>query len=363
MKWFNFLNNYYFNPQKPGAFAGPVKVKQILKENGYKVPLQDVKQWLQDQDAYSLQRQTKYRFKRKRVVTSGIDDMWDADLADLSNIAEHNQPYRYWLVVIDVFSRYLWLVPIASKHHSHMLQAFRNIFASTQRRPKKIRTDKGTEFTNRALTKLFKAEGINAFTTKNETKANYAERVIKTMKGLLYRYFLHRQTYHYVDILQQLVQNYNNRPHTSLKGLTPSDITPDNEANVWKQMYVDTSTIMRKVKFNFNVNDKVRISHLKYTFQRDYHQKWTEEVFIVRRRMRKGGHNLYQLKDYGEEDIDGYFYEVELQKVRMPTGLMLRVEKVLKRRTKRGKREFLVKYSGWPSKFNAWVKEKDMQKL
>ena len=94
-KWSEFLDVYYFNPTQPGAFAGPVKVKQILKENGYHVPLKDVKQWLQDQDAYSLQRQAKYRFKRKRVVTSGLDDMWDVDLADLSNIAEHNQPYRY----------------------------------------------------------------------------------------------------------------------------------------------------------------------------------------------------------------------------------------------------------------------------
>ena len=217
-----------------------------------------------------------------------------------------------------------------------MVQAFKVLFGSTPRRPKRLRTDKGTEFTNRAVSKLMKAEGIYAFTTKNETKANYAERVIKTIKTLLYRYFLHRQTYHYVDVLPQIVHNYNTRPHTSLKGLTPNAITKENEARVWKKMYVDTSKVKRKLKFKLKVNDKVRISHLKYTFQRDYHQKWTEEVFIVRGRMIKNGLNLYQLKDYGDEDIDGYFYEAELQKVRKPMDLTLRIEKVLKRRTKRG---------------------------
>ena len=361
--WITFATEYYFSPRKPAAFAGPKKLKQILSKHGYNVPLKDVKQWLQDQDAYSLLRQAKYRFKRKRVVTSGLDDMWDADLADLSNIAQHNQPYKYWLIVIDVFSRYLWLIPVPSKHHSHMLRAFKTLFESTQRRPKKLRTDKGTEFTNRAVVKLLNAEGIHAYTTKNETKANYAERVIKTMKGLLYRYFLHRQTYHYVDVLQNLVENYNNRPHSSLNGLTPTEITKENEASVWKKMYVDTSKKRRLIKYKFKVNDQVRISHLKYTFQRDFHQKWTEEIFIITRRLRKDGHKFYQLKDYGEEQIDGYFYETELQKIRKPKDMTLKIEKVLKERTRRGLREYLVKYLGWPIKFNSWVKASDMQQL
>ena len=106
----------------------------------------------------------------------------------------HNEPNKYWLVVIDVFSRYLWVIPVESKHHIHMVRAFNALFDQTRRRPKNLRTDKGTEFTNRAVKKLLKDRGINAYTTKNETKANYAERVIRTVKGLLYRYFLYRQT-------------------------------------------------------------------------------------------------------------------------------------------------------------------------
>ena len=239
--WKLILQTIYFNPNETGAFAGPQKVKQILKQKGYNVPMKDIKQWLQDQDAYSLLRQVKYRFRRQRIVTSGLDDMWDADLADVSNLNQHNPPYKYWLIVIDVFSRFLWLIPVPTKHHTHMVQAFKNLFKSTKRRPKKLRTDKGTEFTNRAVRKLLESEGIYAYTTKNETKANYAERVIRTMKGLLYRYFLHRQTYQYIDVIEKLVQNYNSRPHRSLKGLSPSEITKDNEAKcgnvcMWTQV-------------------------------------------------------------------------------------------------------------------------------
>ena len=361
--WKLILQTIYFNPNETGAFAGPQKVKQILKQKGYSVPMKEIKQWLQDQDAYSLLRQVKYRFRRQRIVTSGLDDMWDADLADVSNLHQHNPPYKYWLIVIDVFSRFLWLIPVPTKHHTHMVQAFKNLFKSTKRRPKKLRTDKGTEFTNRAVRKLLESEGIYAYTTKNETKANYAERVIRTMKGLLYRYFLHRQTYQYIDVIEKLVQNYNSRPHRSLKGLSPSEITKDNEAKVWKCMYVDTSKRNTKIKYQFKVNDKVRISHLKYTFQRDFHQKWTEELFIVTRRIRRSGHKFYCLKDYADEDIDGYFYETELQKVRKPSDMVLKVEKVLKQRTRQGQKEYLVKYVGWPQKFNAWVKSDNMQAI
>ena len=360
--WKKFLQSNYFNPQHPGAFAGPQKVRRILNKHNFYPTLKSVKAWLQDQDAYSLLRPTRYRFKRQRVVTSGIDDLWDADLADVSNLAPHNDSLKYWLVVIDVFSRKLWVVPVQSKHHTHMVQAFKTIFAATARRPKHLRTDKGTEFTNRAVKKLMNDEHIDAYTTKNETKANYAERAIRTLKGLVYRYFHHRQTYKYTNILQQLVDNYNQRPHRSLNGLSPDEITKDNEAQVWKQMYVDTSQLgSKRKKFGFNVGDQVRISYLKYTFQRDYQQKWTEEIFRVTHRLRQQVFNLYQLKDLLDESIDGYFYEVELQRVTKNAESAFRIEKVLKQRRRQGRQELYVKWLGWPAKFNSWVKETDIQ--
>ena len=81
-------------------------------------------------------------------------------------------------------------------------------------------------------------------------------------------------------------------------------------------MYIDTAKHKVKVSsFRLKIGDKVRISHLKYNFQRDYHQKWTEEYFIVRRRLRRATVNVYYLKDLQNENIEGLFYESELQRV------------------------------------------------
>ena len=363
--WKDFLEKLYFNINEPGSFAGPNKIQHILKQNGYNVKLHHVRQWLQNHDAYSLFKPVRYRFKRDRVITCGIDDMWDVDLADVSNIQDSNDGNKYLLTAIDVFSRYLWIEPIKSKNSDDVKAGFIRMFSRTARRPSKIRTDKGKEFVNKLVRGYMKSLDIKIFSTKNETKANFAERVIRTVKGLMYRYFLHKQTYRYIEILQPLAENYNRRPHRSLYNVSPSGIDSSNESLLWKRMYVDTArSKVKSSSFRLKIGDKVRISHLKYSFQRDYHQKWTEEYFVVRRRMHRATVNVYFLKDLQNEEIDGLFYESELQKVEKdPSTDALRIENILKRRRRRGKTELFVKWLGWPKKFNSWVDERDVKRF
>ena len=362
-KWERVLNEIYFDPKQPSAFSGPKKVYDALLKRKIRVTLRQVEEWVKNQDAYSLLRPVRYRFNRQRVITSGLDDMWDADLAEVGNIAQHNGGIRFWLVVIDVFSRYLWVITTQTKTQKDVVNAFKTLLISTTRRPQVLRTDSGKEFTNKGVQSLLQAAGVKHFTTKNETKANYAERVIRTLKGLVYRYCVHNQTYKYDDVLESLVQNYNHRPHTSLKGRAPADVKQTNEALVWKQLYVDTVVKRRPKPFRLKIGDTVRISHLKYTFQRDYHQKWTQELFIVAERRRKGVHKLYKLVDQMQEEVVGHFYETELQKVKKPDNALYHVEKILKRRRREGQEEVFVKWMGHPAKFNQWIHVKDLKEL
>lgn len=71
-----------------------------------------VRKWLQNQDNYSLQKPVRQTFKKARVVVSGIDDQFDADLADVSNIFHENDAVKYLLIDIDIFSKYLWIQPL-----------------------------------------------------------------------------------------------------------------------------------------------------------------------------------------------------------------------------------------------------------
>lgn len=94
---------------------------------------------------------------------------------------------------------------------------------------------------------------VNVIYTQNETKANYAERVIRTIKNLMYRYFMKNRTYRYVEILQKLVESYNNRPHRSLGGLSPGSV---NENNADETRYLTYLSDRKRNKKSYNNNTK-----------------------------------------------------------------------------------------------------------
>ena len=124
----------------------------------------------------------KRKFRRMRVIVSGMYDQYNADLADYIGYSNANDGYRYLLFIIDVFSRYLLVEPIKNKVDRSIVEAFRAIFARG-RKPRCLRTDIGKEFTGNISEDYFKSINVEHFASYNqEIKANYAERVIMTLK-------------------------------------------------------------------------------------------------------------------------------------------------------------------------------------
>lgn len=139
-----YLNSIYFNPKNPASFSGPDKLFRFVRKEGkFKIGRKRIEQWLQDQQPYSLQRAVHYKFQRRRVIVSGIDAQWDMDLADVSNISKYNDGVNYLLFVIDIFSRYLWVVPLKNKTSTTVANGL-SVVLEGNRRPWTIRSDKGT---------------------------------------------------------------------------------------------------------------------------------------------------------------------------------------------------------------------------
>ncbi|KAJ8034802.1 hypothetical protein HOLleu_21801 [Holothuria leucospilota] len=271
------------------------------------------------------------------------------DLADLSSLSRYNKGYKFLLTCIDVLSKFAWVIPLKNKSGRTLLQAVKKILSSG-RKPQQIHTDRGTEFVNKLLQKYLKDKGIHFFTTNNETKASVVERFNRTLKSKMWKYFTHRNTLKYIDILPNLVKGYNHSYHRSIK-LRPVEVTKDNEDRVWRTLYPGINI---KASFKFNVGDRVRISKSKLKFEKGYLPNWSEEIFIIVKRKGKPV-PVYKLTDWGGEPIEGNFYESELQKVNLAQGALFRVEKVLKKRKRNGRVEYLVKWKGYPTKFNSWV--------
>lgn len=266
------------------------------------------------------------------------------------------------LIAIDIFSRYSWVVPLRIKMASEVIGGMKAIFARG-RKPWTIRTDKGREFDNEKFNAFLSEMGVKHFVTQNETKANYAECVIRTVRDIMYRYFTANNTYRYVEKLDELVANYNDRPHRSLGDISQSEVTAENEAEIWSHLYMNDDGGREKITPNFNIEigDQVRIAHIRQMFQRTYHEKWTREVFIVTDRRLIDSLPIYKLNDFAGETISGTFYQSELQKVSKQNDALWEIEKNIKRRGRGRKREVLVKWLGWPDKFYSWVRELDVQ--
>ena len=94
--------------------------------------------------------------------------------------------------------------------------------------------------------------------------------------------------------------------------MRPSDVNHTNESIVWERFYVDEAS--KLVKYKFSVGDQVRISKARRTFRKGYLPSWTEEVFTITKRIRRKS-LVYKITDYHGDELEGTFYEQELQKI------------------------------------------------
>ncbi|KAL9961205.1 hypothetical protein ACROYT_G030106 [Oculina patagonica] len=194
---------------------------------------------------------------------------------------------------------------------------------------------------------------------QNTLKASVIERFNRSFKNKMYKYFTAKNTLTYIDVLPQLVKSYNNTYHQSIK-MKPSHVTKANEAKVWDTLY--GRDVQKRVRFKFQVGDRVRISKVKRIFEKSYLPNFTEEMFTIYKRFARQV-PVYKLKDDAEEILDGTFYEPELQKV-IKNDDVYRVEKILRKRKRNGLVEYLVRWKGYKDpKFDSWVPESDISNL
>ena len=355
-----YLTSVYYDPKRSGSFGGAESLFRDVKEEGkLKLTRKQISDWLASQDNYTLHKPARRNFKRNRVIVGGIDDEWQMDLADVQSLKQHNDGYRYLLVCIDIFSKYAWIVPIKSKSGPALVEAFK-VILSSGRKPQKIMTDQGTEFYNKTFQTLLNNEGIQLFNTFNETKASVVERVIRTFKSKMWRYFTAKKTLRYIDMLADLVYSYNHSQRRSIK-MKPALVNAKNEDKVWHTLYNIDFNNVQPVKYKFKINGQVRISKIKRKFEKGYLPNFSKEIFTVSKALPRDP-PVYKLKDFDGEELKGTFYDKELQKV-VKHDDKYEVEKVLKKRGKGKNVQYLVKWLGYPNKFNSWVLASEINKL
>ncbi|MEL7196320.1 MAG: DDE-type integrase/transposase/recombinase [Bacteroidota bacterium] len=347
------LKSVYYDPKHPAGFAS---IQKLAKATG--ISQRKVKTWLKEQPTYTLHRQARKRYPVRHYIVHDIDEQWQADLAEVQDIASKNQGYRYILTVIDIFSRYAWARPLKSKRGEDVTAAFRDIFQEG-RIPKRIQTDQGREFENRHVRALFHEHNIELFSVKSAYKAAIVERFNRTLKHRLWRYFTSENKQEWTEVLQDAVYAYNHSVHRTIKR-KPADVSADSVGEMRDIMSERPDP--PQGADDIRVGDTVRISKVKSVFAKGYLPNWTEELFTVERVIRKYKPFMYKLKDYNNEVIEGSFYRYEIQPVIKKDDVYL-LERIIRRQRRHGEMWCLVKWKDYPPSMNSWVRERDISEV
>ena len=290
-----------------------------------------------------LHKAKRKNYTRRKIIVNHIDEIFAADLVEMQKFAKLNKGYRYLLTCIDIFSKYSWVIPLKDKKGITIKNALQRIFK--QRKPKFLWTDKGKEFYNKQVQDLLNENNIKLYSTNNsEIKSAVVERFNRTFKNMMYKKFTENNNTIFYNILDELVNNYNNKYHSTIR-MTPIEGSKKINEKKIKNIYNFEKT---KKLGKFKIGDRVRISLEKNIFEKGYETNWTQEIFVIYD-IKYSNVPYYYLKDLNNEKLQGTFYEQEMQKTKQDD--LYTIEKILKT----NKDKIFVKWKGYDSSFNSWI--------
>ena len=116
-----------------------------------------------EQLAEELHKPIIRKFKKRKVYSAFKGNIWGADLADMQLISKYNKRIKYLLCLIDLHSKYAWILPLKDKKVGSIVNAFQKILDDSKRKPNKICVDKGSEFYNRSMKLWLEKNGIEMY--------------------------------------------------------------------------------------------------------------------------------------------------------------------------------------------------------
>ncbi|KAL3095253.1 hypothetical protein niasHT_020405 [Heterodera trifolii] len=311
LKKLRLLEFLYKDLSSPVAFTSVEPLLREARKTQPKINRADVQNYLATQRTYTLHRQAKRRYRRLPTLASGLHTEWQADLA----------------ILTDLLNKTVFVEPVKTKTSNNMIIAFGRIFKRSKYIPWKVLTDQGKEFTARAVQHFFRAKDVEHFCmlTSPQFHAGMAERANRSIKERLYRYFTERNTYTWIDVVQDIVRAINHSPNSSI-GMRPADVNFKNAEALRQKLHnAAENVVLRQPRYR--VGDRVRIEKYKHVFQKGYLPRFTNELFTVAEVHVHAERSpvVYRLRDDHNEIISGTV-EQQFVQVEWQTGNTIRIE-------------------------------------
>ena len=355
---YNHLKKNYGKVGSIVSFLSPYKIYLFYNR---KIKLKEIKNFLESSESYSLLKHEQAVKIFNKTITFHWRDVLQVDLFYIDRLKDENDGVRFILTGVDVFTRFGFCEPLINKSAREVTNKLEIIFNRLGVLPKVVCSDKGSEFKNQYTETFLKKHKIKIFYAQTDPKAACVERLQKTFQLLIYKYLVEKETYRYIDVLQQLMRNYNETPHSFLENLSPALAeNPENwdrVSSAHSKHYARLRT--KKIKPCFKIGDIVRVSLIKSKFRRAYDISHSYQRYIVHEIDKKHLVPLFILKNENDQILTGKFYGSQLQKINIET---YRSYPIKERKTKKGK-EYLMRFIGYNEEYDQWLPANQLEKI
>eukprot|EP00996_Jenningsia_fusiforme_P004167 NODE_496_length_2180_cov_18.490380_g456_i0.p1 GENE.NODE_496_length_2180_cov_18.490380_g456_i0~~NODE_496_length_2180_cov_18.490380_g456_i0.p1 ORF type:complete len:342 (-),score=-43.01 NODE_496_length_2180_cov_18.490380_g456_i0:293-1318(-) len=258
------------------GFIGAIKLYQILKDH---YNYDEIKSVLDKQKTYQLHQQSKIKIKG-RIVAFKPYERLQVDLLDMSMFSRQNKGFRWILIAIDIFTRQGFAVPIKRKMANDVRDGFKSILDNIKYKVERIDTDDGGEFKG-SFKKMIQQKDIFHVVypgVVDHFPLGVVNALSKNIKNMLYKTMINNNDTKWIDYLKPLINSYNNRPHSGLKGVKPNEALKHHEKilmmNLDKQDDIDIP---------FKIGELVRVRNKKGALVKGYIPKWSDETYNINR--------------------------------------------------------------------------------
>lgn len=345
----------FTTPGNPSAFSGITNLKRELGGNLINKVLPQVDSYTIKREAKKPKKYNPYFIwdKRKHIQI----DLIDFSSPKLKYLSRANSNYKYLFCAIDGFTKFAWVEPMKNKKDETCVNAFNVIIRQMGQKPKRVISDRGSEFISKKFLENLKNHNIKPIYAN--FKAGIVERFQRSLQSLYNKYMMHYKTKNFINVLPKILQTYNTRYHRTIRMSPQQAELEQNKTKVRKALkHYYNKTKEKKTKFH--IGDKVRVQKQKGQFGRGYDNIFTNEIYNISSINNTLPVPMYSLTTFdGKVELLANFYENELQKV---SGFPFKIVDILKTENMpQGVTRHYAEVNVNRTPYYAWINSKDLE--
>jgi hypothetical protein len=254
---------------------------KYMKEDEIKITKAQIKTWLDKLEENQITKETKNKKETYgHIVAFQENQEWQMDIYILQKYVKFNKGYRDILACIDVFSRKVYSVAMENKSIDDVTDALKVIFKTAI--PQKITTDSDSSFLGGKLQALLKKNEVihDVVAVGDHQSLGLIDRFARTLKTKFTKIII-KNNGNWVDFLQPVVNQYNNRPHISIGDIAPNDASsdPDNFALIVHLNHI--KSLKNSNVCDLEIDDKIRILETSI-FSKRTEPQYSQKIYTVK---------------------------------------------------------------------------------